>query len=87
MILIIRNIDRSVSQSTLFSLVAKYGRIAACDLVMDEKTGQSKGFAFVEMTSEKDANTAIRELNKRRVGKEELRVKKAAASSIRKFRQ
>jgi RNA recognition motif-containing protein len=43
-------------------------------LIKDRDTGQSKGFAFVEMSSQKEAQTAISTLNGRVVGDRELKV-------------
>jgi RNA recognition motif-containing protein len=48
-------------------LVAKFSEAGTCisaKIVLDTFTGQSKGFAFVEMATENDAREAIRQLNR-----------------------
>lgn len=86
MILLIRNLDRATTQVQLLTLLRQCGKVNSLDLVMDEKTGQSKGFAFADMPAN-DAMAAIQKLNGSKVGNSTLRVKKAAASSVRKGRQ
>lgn len=87
MIILVRNIDRAVSREEIHSLFRKFGRVISCDLVMDPETGRSKGFGFVEMSSDKHATLAIHELNGLKIRTSELRVKKAAASSVKKRQQ
>ncbi|MDB6077363.1 MAG: RNA-binding region [Akkermansiaceae bacterium] len=85
MIIIVRNIDRSVTETEMHAMIARFGQVTAFDLVMDRETGQSKGFGFASMPNEKQAVLAIKALNGRMVGKEEIRLKKAAPSSIKKY--
>lgn len=87
MILLIRNIDRSYTKQSLAALLLKIGRVDSFDLVIDEKTGQSKGFGFAEIPNEKDAMQIIRELNGKKLGTSVLRVKRAANSTIRKHKE
>jgi len=47
--LLIRNLSRSTTEEELKALFEAYGRVQSCDLVLDKTTGDSKGFAFVEM--------------------------------------
>ncbi|BCU75871.1 RNA-binding protein [Luteolibacter sp. LG18] len=84
MIILIRNLDRATDRIQLHALLRKFGKVVSLDLVMDEETGRSKGFAFAEFKSTKEAMMAIHELNGMQVGANELRVKKAAASSVKK---
>ncbi len=39
------------------------GPVESATIIMDKMTGRSKGFGFVEMTNEADANTAVDQLN------------------------
>ncbi|EGR3921876.1 RNA-binding protein, partial [Vibrio cholerae] len=48
-----------------------------CTLVLDQETGLSKGFAFVEMPDASEAKTAIAVLNMTSVAKSKIRVKAA----------
>lgn len=84
MILLIRNLDRSITKDALLALLSKFGRVLSCDLVLDQQTGQSKGFAFAEFQSAAQATVAIKELNGKKLGSLALRVKRAANSSVKK---
>ncbi|MFD2256709.1 RNA recognition motif domain-containing protein [Luteolibacter algae] len=82
--ILIRNIDRSVTEEEIHELFRKHGKVKSCDLVLDEKTGGSKGFGFVEMPELGEAIKAIEELNGMKLKASTLRVKRAANSTILK---
>ncbi|MFM2196800.1 MAG: hypothetical protein RLZZ505_232 [Verrucomicrobiota bacterium] len=84
--ILIRNIDRNLSEAQISELFRKYGKVSSCTLVMDAKTGQSKGFGFAEMPNMDEASKAISQLNGQKVGSTALRVKRAANSTITKHR-
>ncbi|MFD0892488.1 RNA-binding protein [Luteolibacter ambystomatis] len=84
MIILIRNLDRATDRIQLHAVLRKFGKVTSLDLVMDEETGRSKGFAFANMATAKDAVNAIREMDGMQLGANILRVKKAAASSVKK---
>lgn len=75
--LIILNLPRNFSENDLAKLFKNHGNIKACNLVMDAKTGTSKGFGFVDMALEHEAITAIKELNGSIIEKKKIRVKNA----------
>ena len=75
--LIALNLPRDFSEDELAKLFKAHGNIKGCSLVMDEKTGKSKGFGFVEMALEHEGIAAIEKLHSSKVGKETIRVKKA----------
>lgn len=75
--LIVLNLPRDFSEDELAKLFKKYGNIKACNLVMDDKTGKSKGFGFVEMALEHEAVIAIKELHGSAINKRTIRVKAA----------
>lgn len=75
--LLIRNLDRSTTEDELRDLFSDYGAIQSCNLVLDKVTGESKGFAFVEMPRPGDAKAAMKNLNNKTVGNNKIRVKKA----------
>ena len=68
-------------------LFRKYGTVRTCDLVMDEKTGQSKGFGFADMPNEDEGAKAVSQLNGRKIGGSVIRVKRAANSTVLKKRR
>jgi RNA recognition motif-containing protein len=84
MIILIRNLDRSTDRIQLHALLRKFGKVKSLDLVMDPETGRSKGFAFAEYGTTKEAMIAIHNMNGMELGANILRVKKAANSSVQK---
>ena len=80
--LLIRNIDRSVTEAQLRSLFEAYGSIQSCNIVLDKKTGESKGFGFVEMPKTGEAKAAAKNLNGKDIQGSKLRVKKAETKKI-----
>ena len=75
--IIIRNLSRSTTESEVNDLFAKFGEVQSCDLVMDQQTGSSKGFGFVEMPNQKHAKYAIKHLNDKTIANSRIRVKVA----------
>ena len=57
------NLDFNATDSSLRSLFEPYGDIARVNVVTDRDTGRSRGFAFVEMTDNSQADQAIAALN------------------------
>jgi len=55
------NYRTSVDQ--LNDLFSNYGNVTSCKIIMDRETGRSKGYGFVEMDNDEEANVAIEELN------------------------
>ena len=75
--ILIRNLSRIVTEAELKTMFEAFGTVQSCILVMDKKTGGSKGFGFVEMPKVGEAKAAIKSLNGKKVGDEKVRVKKA----------
>jgi RNA recognition motif-containing protein len=75
--LLVRNLDRKLSEQDLRELFEPYGRIQSCSLVMDAKTGVSKGFGFVDLPVPGEAKAAVRQLNGTVLSGQQIRVKKA----------
>ncbi len=61
--LYVGNLSYDTSSSDLEQLVAAHGTVVSAEVIMDRATGRSKGFGFVEMESESDAQAAIEALN------------------------
>ena len=57
------NLPYSVTDSTLEQLFSAYGAVQSAQVIMDRDTGRSKGFGFVEMSSDQEAQAAIAALN------------------------
>ena len=59
------NLSYGVDNASLEQLFAEFGEVASAEVIMDRSTGQSKGFGFVEMSSEEQAQAAIEGLSGR----------------------
>jgi RNA recognition motif-containing protein len=57
------NLAYSVTQDDLRDAFAAYGEISSVNLITDKFTGDSKGFGFVEMPNNAEADAAIKALN------------------------
>lgn len=57
------NLSFQTSQDQLLSVFAQYGSVERVNIVTDRDSGQPRGFAFVEMTERREAETAIAQLN------------------------
>ena len=53
----------STTEEDLQKLFSEYGNVVSAQVIKDRDTGQSKGFAFVEMESESDTQAAIKALD------------------------
>ena len=59
----VANIERKVTDEQLQDLFSQHGEIASLKLIRDRDTGVSKGYAFVEMPNDDEAQKAIDALN------------------------
>jgi RNA recognition motif-containing protein len=71
------NLSYETTEDTLRTLFAEFGAIESVNVITDRYTGRSKGFAFVEMATEEEAEAAMSALNGKMVGDREIRVDKA----------
>ncbi|WJG10912.1 RNA-binding protein [Aliiglaciecola sp. LCG003] len=77
--ILIRNLARTTTEKEIRILFAAFGSVDECTLVLDQDTGGSKGFAFVEMPNQEEATTAIANLNQNNIAGNKIRVKFADA--------
>ena len=61
--LYVGNLSYGVSSSDLQELFAVHGTVESAQVITDRESGRSKGFGFVEMSSDEEAQAAIRALN------------------------
>ena len=59
------NLSYSVSSSDLEQLFAEFGSVESAQVITDRDSGRSKGFGFVEMSSDAEAEAAINGLNEK----------------------
>lgn len=57
------NLAYSVTEDELRNAFAEFGEVSSVNLIIDRGTGQSKGFGFVEMPDNSEADEAIKALN------------------------
>jgi RNA recognition motif-containing protein len=63
--LFVGNLPYKISESELMSLFSEFGEVTTLKLIKDQFTGDSKGFAFVEMSSRSSGQQAMEALNNR----------------------
>lgn len=75
--ILVRNLERSVTEAELLELFKPYGAVDSAVVVMDAETKKSKGFGFIEMSNGREAIKAIKGLNTLKVKGMGIRVKAA----------
>jgi RNA recognition motif-containing protein len=75
--LYVGNLNYEVTDSALEALFAAHGTVQSAQVIMDRDTGRSKGFGFVEMGSDAEAQAAIAALNGSQQGGRSLTVNEA----------
>ncbi|OHD13256.1 MAG: RNA-binding protein [Spirochaetes bacterium GWD1_27_9] len=71
------NMSYSSDESSLSDLFSQYGEVLSAKVIVDQFTGKSKGFAFIEMSNEDEAIAAINALNGKEVNGRQLKVNEA----------
>ncbi len=75
--LYVGNLAYSVGDSDLEQLFAAHGTVSSAQVIMDRDTGRSKGFGFVEMSNDQEAQAAITALNGKEMEGRALKVNEA----------
>ena len=75
--LYVGNLAFQTTSQDLQELFAQAGTVESASVIEDRDTGQSKGFAFVEMSTEEEAAAAIEQFNGKEVGGRALKVNEA----------
>ncbi|MBC8105040.1 MAG: hypothetical protein H7Z14_00495, partial [Anaerolineae bacterium] len=78
--LYVGNLSYQVDSSELQQLFAQHGTVASAEVISDKLTGRSKGFGFVEMGTEDEAQAAIAALNGQEHGGRALTVNEAGCA-------
>ena len=61
--LYVGNLSFNTMDTDLKTMFQQAGTVVSCDIILDKFTGKSRGFGFVEMASQDEANKAIAEFN------------------------
>jgi RNA recognition motif-containing protein len=72
--LYVGNLSYDTTEADLEALFAKVGQVASVALITDRDSGRSKGFAFIEMTTQTEAEQAISKFNGFNLDNRELKV-------------
>lgn len=81
--LYVGNLPYEIGENELQELFGRAGSVESVNVIRDQMTGRARGFAFVEMSSDEQAQTAIRELNACQVGGRNLTVSEARPKAPR----
>ena len=77
------NLDFNVTEEAVRSLFERYGQVNSARIMTDRDTGRSRGFAFVEMPNNNEADAAIAALNGKDSGGRSLTVNEARPKTER----
>jgi cold-inducible RNA-binding protein len=80
--LYVGNLPYQVGETELQELFARAGAVESVTVMRDQATGRARGFAFVEMGTDDEAQAAIRELNATEVGGRNLTVNEARPKAV-----
>ena len=81
--LYVGNLSYDADQATLETLFAEHGTVESVNIITDRATGRSKGFGFVEMSSEAEASAAIAALDGQECGGRAIKVNEARPQTNR----
>ncbi len=72
--LYIGNLPKTTTQAELSTLFAQAGEVTMTDIITDRNSGESKGYAFVTMSTQSEAEKAIHMFNAYSMNERELKV-------------
>ena len=75
------NLSYDATEDDLKKAFEEFGQVESVKIIMDRYTGRSRGFGFVEMTSDEEAHAAISGMNGREVQGRPLKVNEARPRS------
>lgn len=75
--LYVGNLSKSTTQDELNALFAQAGSVTAAEVIKDRNSGESKGFAFITMSTQSEADQAISMFNAYALGGNEIKVNMA----------
>lgn len=82
--LYVGNLSFTVDANQLSEVFSACGTVATSNVIMDRDTGRSKGFAFVEMSTSSEAQTAIEKLNGQDLGGRAMNIAEAKPQEPRR---
>jgi RNA recognition motif-containing protein len=73
----IGNLPYNVTEDELKDLFSEFGEVSSVSIIMDKFSGQSKGFGFIEMPNNSEADKAIKALNESELKGRNIKVNQA----------
>ncbi len=71
------NLPYSLTEDELRAAFSEFGEVSSVNIIMDRMSGQSKGFGFVEMPNNSEADEAIKALNESALNGRNIKVNQA----------
>lgn len=71
------NLPYTLTEDDLKSAFSEFGEVSSASIIMDKMSGQSKGFGFVEMPDDSEADQAIKALNESALNGRNIKVNQA----------
>lgn len=81
------NLSYAVTEDDLRSIFAEFGEVNSVNIIKDRFSGQSKGFGFVEMPNNSEADKALKALNGSKLKNQSIKVNQAKPPSKRPQRR
>jgi RNA recognition motif-containing protein len=75
--LFVGNLSFNTTEGDLLELFKQAGNVTSCELIMDKFTGKSRGFAFIQMGTQEEANKAVTDFNGKEMDGRALTVNEA----------
>lgn len=83
--LYIGNLSRSISEEELNTLFTQAGQVTSVHVIMDRNSGESKGFAFITMSAQSEADRAVSMFNSYSLDEHPLKVNLTKPRELRGF--
>jgi RNA recognition motif-containing protein len=71
------SLSYDVTEAELKNLFSEFGDVSSVKIIEDRETGRPKGFAFVEMPNQAEAEKAVKNLNEKEIKGREIKVNEA----------
>jgi len=81
------NLSFSVTEDDLKSVFSEFGEVVSVNIIKDKYSGKSKGFGFVEMPNNSEADKAIKSLNGSQLQGRDIKVNQATPRGERSSRR
>jgi cold-inducible RNA-binding protein len=79
--LYVGNISYSMKEEELRKSFGQFGEVVSVKIIIDKRTGKSKGYGFVEMDSDASADEALKNMNGKELAGRNVKVNKANSQS------